>query len=215
MVVLGSAAVLSALQATSGFQAETLNCGVRFQQTTRRPQRALSTRRTPMRSSADASTSAAAAAQSGETVPIDSNAFRLVQYRENVELQTAVYKVVPRSASVDDAAPKEIVLVSMVHLADQGYYTEIMRDASSYDRVLFELIAGADVSGEDADGNRAVTDYVYPTREQVKDRTGAVVYQYNCRIKNRDAPLHRSVTAGRRCTGIPPVSMWSISWLSI
>ncbi|CAM9753979.1 unnamed protein product, partial [Hapterophycus canaliculatus] len=93
-----------------------------------------------MRSSAGASSPAA---QSDGSVPIDSNAFRLVQYGENVELQTAMYKVVPRRSNRDDAA-KEIILVSMVHLADQGYYTEIMRDASSYDRVLFELIAGPD-----------------------------------------------------------------------
>lgn len=62
----------------------------------------------------------------------------------------------------------EILLVSMVHLADQDYYTEIMREADSFDRVLFELIAGPDVSGLDRDGNRAVTEYVYPTREQVR-----------------------------------------------
>lgn len=62
---------------------------------------------------------------------------------------------------------EEIVLVSMVHLADQDYYTEIMREADSADRVLFELIVGPEVSGVDGDGNRAVTEYVYPTREQV------------------------------------------------
>lgn len=172
-VALGSAVALSALRAASGFQARTLNFGSRFEQTTLRQRAPSPARRTSMmRSSADASAaSAAAAASAGGTVPIDSNAFRLVQYRENVELQTAVYKVVVPSASSGDDAAREITLVSMVHLADQGYYTEIMRDASSYDRVLFELIAGPDVSEQDADGNRAVTDYVYPTREQVSDST--------------------------------------------
>lgn len=64
-------------------------------------------------------------------------------------------------------AEAEILLVSMVHLADQDYYSDIMREADAFDRVLFELIAGPDVSGLDSDGNRAVTEYVYPTREQV------------------------------------------------
>lgn len=104
-----------------------------------------------------------AAADGSGALPKDDNAFRLVQYRDAVELQTAAYKLRPRAAE-DDV---DIVLVSMVHLADQAYYTEIMRDASSYDRVLFELIAGPGVSDLDADGNRAVTEYVYPTREQV------------------------------------------------
>lgn len=132
------------------------------------------------------------------TVPVDismnfptDNAFRLKQYCDAVELQTAAYKVTPRRRSVPDspvtassagspsstssrtrgregtAEDVEILLVSMVHLADQAYYREIMRDASSYDRVLFELIAGSDVSELDQAGNRAVTEYMYPTREQV------------------------------------------------
>lgn len=117
-------------------------------------------------------------------VPVDistsfptDNAFRLQQYRDAVELQTAAYKVTPRRRSVTGptssrgrdgtAQDVEIMLVSMVHLADQAYYREIMRDASSYDRVLFELIAGSDVSELDQAGNRAVTEYMYPTREQV------------------------------------------------
>lgn len=121
-------------------------------------------------------------------------AFRLVQFPGTVELQTATYKfklspipsnkveeqigdgdIFENQNGVDDpkkgmgkeAGGVEVVLMSMVHLADRAYYREIMREACSYDRVLFELIAGPDVSGVDADGRRAVTDYVYPTREQV------------------------------------------------
>lgn len=129
----------------------------------------------------------------GANLPTD-NAFRLQQYRDVVELQTAAYKVTPRRFSVPTipltasaagstsstssraldrdgtAQDVEILLVSMVHLADQAYYREIMRDASSYDRVLFELIAGSDVSELDQAGNRAVTEYMYPTREQVRER---------------------------------------------
>lgn len=130
------------------------------------------------------------------------NAFRLKQYRDAVELQTAAYKVTPRRRSVPDSpAPAseagsgstsstscrsrgragtaesvEILLVSMVHLADQAYYREIMRDASSYDRVLFELIAGSEVSELDQAGNRAVTEYMYPTREQVTEAGQSVTY---------------------------------------
>lgn len=120
-------------------------------------------------------------------VPVDNstsfptdNAFRLQQYRDAVELQTAAYKVTPRRRSSTGSTSSrtlgrdgtaqdvEILLVSMVHLADQAYYREIMRDASSYDRVLFELIAGSDVTELDQAGNRAVTEYMYPTREQVR-----------------------------------------------
>lgn len=81
-----------------------------------------------------------------------------------------MYKLTPRRKTGDakEGADAEILLVSMVHLADQDYYIEIMREAGSFDRVLFELIAGPDVSGLDSDGNRAVTEYVYPTREQVR-----------------------------------------------
>ena len=128
----------------------------------------------------------------GSNLPTD-NAFRLQQYRDAVELQTAAYKLTPRRLSLPEipvtasapgsttstssrtlgrdgaAQDVEILLVSMVHLADQAYYREIMRDASSYDRVLFELIAGSDVSELDQAGNRAVTEYMYPTREQVRD----------------------------------------------
>lgn len=112
---------------------------------------------------------AATAADNIGVLSTDSNAFRLVQYREAVELQTAMYKLTPRNAGdvTDNKDLAEVHLVSMVHLADEGYYTEIMREADSFDRVLFELIAGPDVSGLDSDGNRAVTEYVYPTREQV------------------------------------------------
>lgn len=123
------------------------------------------------------------AVEPSTAVPSD-NAFRLVQYRGVVELQTATYKISPRrrvaldspaggaSASATDGDDEqrgqmEVVLVSMVHLADQAYYREIMRDASSYDRVLFELIATPGVCSLDAGGRRAVTQYVYPTQEQV------------------------------------------------
>ncbi|CAN0225327.1 unnamed protein product [Ectocarpus sp. 12 AP-2014] len=117
------------------------------------------------------------AADGNGALPKDDNAFRLAQYRDAVELQTAAYMLRPRTA--EDAV--EIVLVSMVHLADQAYYTEIMRDASRYDRVLFELIAGPGVSELDADGNRAVTEYVYPTREQdVLARNYGLSAQLNC-----------------------------------
>lgn len=112
------------------------------------------------------------------------NAFRLVQSRDSVELQTATYKVTPRPKVQEKpqalpSAPSrlrengkssgnlEIVLVSMVHLADREYYTDMMIDASSYDRVLFELIAGPDVSKLDESGRRTVTEYLYPTQEQV------------------------------------------------
>lgn len=112
------------------------------------------------------------------------NAFRLVQSRDAVELQTATYKVTPRpkvqeklqALSSDPSHLREngkssgnleIVLVSMVHLADREYYTDMMIDASSYDRVLFELIAGPEVSKLDESGRRTVTEYLYPTREQV------------------------------------------------
>ena len=91
------------------------------------------------------------------------DSFRLVRFRESVELQTAVYRLTP--AKVD--SPAEIILVSMVHLADQAYYTEIMRSASSCDRVLFELIVGPGTSRMDDEGRKAVIEYVYPTREQV------------------------------------------------
>lgn len=136
---------------------------------------------------------AAVPADIGSNLPTD-NAFRLRQYRDAVELQTASYKITPRQrrsvpdspatadstsstatssntrrSDVVESVGLEIVLVSMVHLADQAYYREIMRDASNYDRVLFELIAGSDVSELDQAGNRAVTEYMYPTREQVGD----------------------------------------------
>lgn len=97
------------------------------------------------------------------TMNLPNNAFRLVQFRDSIELQTAMYRLVP--AKVD--SPTEIVLIAMVHLADHAYYREIMRNASSYDRVLFELIVGSDASSVDAGGRRAVNEYVYPTREQV------------------------------------------------
>ncbi|CAN0425843.1 unnamed protein product, partial [Ectocarpus sp. 8 AP-2014] len=142
-VALGVSAVFIALQGASGLQ-PCLNLSSRKHRTPRAS-------RTAMPAAADAN----------GALPNDDNAFRLVQYRDAVELQTAAYKLRPRTS--EDAV--DIVLVSMVHLADQAYYTEIMRDASSYDRVLFELIAGPGVSELDADGNRAVTEYVYPTRE--------------------------------------------------
>ena len=94
---------------------------------------------------------------------LPNDVFRLVRLRDSVELQTAMYRLTP--AKVD--SPAEIVLVSMVHVADQPYYREIMRNASLYDRVLFELIVGSGVSRLDAGGRKAVVDYVYPTREQV------------------------------------------------
>lgn len=102
-------------------------------------------------------------------------AFQLVRYRDYVELQTAVSKVKTCPGVLEGASTPqaEITLVSMVHLADQAYYREIMREASSYDRVLFELIAGEDVSSV-VDGRRTLIDYVYPTREQVY-RSGASV----------------------------------------
>eukprot|EP00752_Nemacystus_decipiens_P010652 g9485.t1 len=92
-----------------------------------------------------------------------------------------MYKLTPRNTVDAEDADAEILLVSMVHLADQDYYTEIMREADSFDRVLFELIAGPDVSGMDSDGNRAVTEYVYPTREQdMLARNYGLVAQLNC-----------------------------------
>lgn len=121
-------------------------------------------------------------------------AFRLVQFPGTVEFQTATYKFkfpsmpsnqveeqipdgdVFENQNQDDSVESmigkesggvEVVLMAMVHLADRAYYREIMREACSYDRVLFELIAGPDVSGVNADGRRAVTDVVYPTIEQV------------------------------------------------
>lgn len=109
-------------------------------------------------------------------------AFRLVQFPAAVELQTATYtlKLRPEIGKHDEEQksrqPKhifekpddvEVVLNSMVHLGDRAYYGSILREASLYDRVLFELIAGPEVSTVDADGRRAITDYVYPTREQV------------------------------------------------
>eukprot|EP00903_Cladosiphon_okamuranus_P019887 g18279.t1 len=92
-------------------------------------------------------------------------------------------KLTRRSTSERDGADNaaEVLLVSMVHLADQDYYTEIMREADSFDRVLFELIAGPDVSGLDSGGNRAVTEYVYPTREQnILARSYGLAAQLNC-----------------------------------
>lgn len=62
----------------------------------------------------------------------------------------------------------EIVLTSMVHLADDRYYDEILLDAASFDRVLFELIVGPDVYGFDEDGKKAILANVFPTREQVR-----------------------------------------------
>lgn len=124
---------------------------------------------------------------SGEDTAVlpSERAFRLVQFPAAVELQTASYRLNLPPTQVEEQTPRdgnhpvdvvdrgelnggvEVVLTSMVHLADRAYYAEIMREASSYDRVLFELIAGPDVSGLDPDGRRTVTDYVYPTAEQV------------------------------------------------
>lgn len=128
---------------------------------------------------------------SGEDTPVlpSERAFRLVQFPGAVELQTASYRLKLPPIQVEEQTPRdgnrpfdvvdgggldggvEVVLTAMVHLADRAYYAEIMREASSYDRVLFELIAGPDVSGMDADGRRTVTDYVYPTAEQVSLRS--------------------------------------------
>lgn len=175
--------VLSALQNGSAFQARSFNF-VRCQ--TASPSGLPLQRAQPARLAASSAAAAAATAATEDMsrdLPNDDNGFRLVRHPDTVELQTAAYKLAPRpsrgngnqngnKANRDDdakdaGADVEITLVSMVHLADQDYYTEIMLDASSYDRVLFELIAGSDVSGLDARGNRAVTEYVYPTREQV------------------------------------------------
>ncbi len=154
-------------------------------------------------SAVDAATAVASATGSSGSLPNDNNAFRLVQYREAVEFQTAMYKLTRRNtdrdrdaANVDDK-DEEIVLVSMVHLADQDYYTEIMREADSADRVLFELIVGPEVSGVDGDGNRAVTDYVYPTREQVMDES-IDRRMYNNRVRF----VHHAVLVGPFCFGI-------------
>lgn len=127
--------------------------------------------------SASVVASAAATAVDGvkAATPVPNDAFRIVRSRGVVELQTAVYRVTPRlvkdESRLDDGdrdrAAAEIVLVSMVHLADHAYYREIMRDASGYDRVLFEMIAGPEVAGLDPEGRRSVVEYVYPTREQV------------------------------------------------
>lgn len=100
-----------------------------------------------------------------------SKAFRLVHFPDVVELQTATYKVSPRlksSRSGQDGRDTEIILTSMVHLADAGYYRQLVFDASSYDRVLFELIAEDDVCNIDGNGRRVVSEYVSPTPEQVR-----------------------------------------------
>lgn len=174
-LVLGAAALLSVLPQGSSFKPQGASSSARHPglnriQTNRPAVPVRQPTRRSASSTADAANAAAAASARSGSLANDNNAFRLVQYQEAVELQTAMYKLTRRSSSSTDAVAgedAEIVLVSMVHLADQDYYTEIMREADSVDRVLFELIVGPEVSGVDRDGNRAVTDYVYPTREQV------------------------------------------------
>lgn len=119
---------------------------------------------------------------------VSTDAFRLVQSPGVVELQTASYRVLQTDGSSsagerhDGHSETEIILTSMVHLADAGYYEQIMLDASSCDRVLFELIAGPDVSGHDDVGRRTITKHVSPTVEQASSAAPRTV---SCSVGQR------------------------------
>ncbi len=58
----------------------------------------------------------------------------------------------PPARSVWNRAPLVVDLVSAVHIADAGYYADLQSRLSSYDRVLYELVA--DKRRAPADGGR-------------------------------------------------------------